>query len=104
MPEIRDQHLRSIMDSLVAQQDQVHKLMCDMAEVCGFYRKRVVDVVPGDEIAWGENYWHLVVGVEQSATPEGDGVILVQYEDDEQGLFDPAEIVDVRAMAPLEPF
>lgn len=104
MPEIRDQHLRSIMDSLVATQDQVHKLMCDMAEVCGFYRKRVVDVTPGDEIAPSEGYWGLVVDVEQTATHEGDGVVLIHIEDGREFLFGFDEIVDVRAVAPQEAF
>lgn len=104
MPEIRDQHLRSIMDSIVAMQDHAHKLMVDMAEVAGFARRRIVDVNVGDEIAWGTNYWRLVVDTEQSATPEGDGIVLVHFEDGGESLFDPADIVDVQAMAPLEPF
>lgn len=93
----------ALMDILVANQERNHQMMCELAELCGFYRKRVVDVTVGDEIGFGANAWALVVGVEESATPEGHGVILIATENHEH-LFGPDEIVDVKAQPALEPF
>ena len=76
--------------------------------VAGFYRKRAHDIATGDEIGYGANEWKLVVDVEETATPEGAGIIRVLFidADDTAGdhLFDPLDIVDVKAAPTLEPF
>ena len=97
MSTIPDTHLRSLMDDVVALQDHAHKLMTDLSAEAGFARKRICDVTIGDEIGWGLNPWALVINAEQSATPEGHGVILLTFEDEHSWPFDPADIVDVKA-------
>lgn len=108
MPETTSVALAQIMDDALLLAEKAHQLMSDVAAVAGFFRKRVHDLVAGDEIGFGANEWRLVVDVEESATPEGDGIIRVLFigADDATSdhLFDPLDIVDVKAAPSLEPF
>lgn len=101
MPETSSTHLTQIMDDALRVTEHAQRLMSDVAAVAGFYRKRAHDIGEGDEIGYGANEWRLVIDVEQCATPEGDGIIRVVFidADDTTGdhLFDPLDIVDVKA-------
>lgn len=108
MPETSSVHLAQIMDHALRTAEHAQNLMADIAAIAGFYRKRAHDIAVGDEIGYGANEWKLVVDVEQTATPEGDGVVRVLFvdADDTAGdhLFDPLDIVDVKAAPTTEPF
>lgn len=108
MPETSSVHLAQIMDDALLVAEHAQRLMSDVAAVAGFYRKRAHDITTGDEIGYGANEWKLVVDVEETATPEGAGIIRVLFvdADDTAGdhLFDPLDIVDVKAAPSLEPF
>lgn len=108
MLQIHDQRLRSIMDEVLKMSEHTHQLMVDLSIEAGFYRKRAHDLVAGDEVGYGANEWRLVVDVEESATPEGNGVIRVLFVDTDDTasvhLFDPLDIVDIKAAPTLEPF
>lgn len=106
--QIHDVRLREIMDEVLKMSEHAHQLMVNLSTEAGFYRKRVDDLTTGDEIGWGANEWRLVVDVEACATPEGDGIVRVVVidTDDTTGdhVFDPRDIVDVKAAPTSEPF
>lgn len=105
--EINEGPLRQIMDEVVAMADNAHRLMAELAEVAGFYRRRVRDLTVGDEIGFGANEWKLVTDIESSCTPEGFEVWIVLLDDDPEPLpwsFGADDIVDVKATVNAEPF
>lgn len=108
MPETSSVHLAQIMDDALLVAEHAQRLMADVAAVAGFYRKRVCDITTGDEVGFGANEWRLVVDVEESATAEGDGIVRVVFIDADDTttdhLFDPLDIVDVKADPTPEPF
>lgn len=103
MPETSSVALAQIMDDALRTAEGAQNLMADIAAIAGFSRKRILTVDVGDEIGFGANEWKLVVDAEQTATPEGDGVVRVVFDDDTDHLFGPLDIVDVKAQTP-EPF
>lgn len=104
MPDIPSNHLAQLMDTCVDLQDRTHQLMTELALMAGFYRKRVRDLTVGDEVGFGANEWKLLAEVEQTATPEGVGVVRLVFVDDTDHLCDGLDIVDVKAEPILEPF
>lgn len=108
MPETTSVALAQIMDDALFLAEKAHQLMTDVAAVAGFFRKRAHAIEIGDEVGYGANEWRLVINVEESATPEGSGIIRVVFIDaDDQTtdhLFDPLDIVDVKAAPETEPF
>lgn len=103
MPDISSIDLAQLMDNALVAGERAHQLMANLASVAGFYRKRAGDLTVGDEVGYGANEWKLVALVEESATAEGDGVVRVEFVDDTDHLFDPLDIVDVKAAPILEP-
>lgn len=108
MEAMYDERLRSIMDKVLKMSEHAHHLMVELASEAGFSRKRAHELTAGDEIGYGANEWRLVIDVEESATPEGDGIIRVLFIDADDAttdhLFDPLDIVDVKAVPTPEPF
>lgn len=105
--EITELRMRELMDQVVRWQDQSQTLMEGLAEVAGFYRRRVRDLTVGDEIGFGANEWKLVTDIESNCTPEGFEVWIVQLDDDPEPLpwsFGADDIVDVKAALDREPF
>jgi hypothetical protein len=101
--EIYSHRLAELMDQVLSLGETAHNLMVSLSAEAGFYRKRVCDLTVGDEIGVGANAWQLVTLVESTATAEGFGVYRVVGETDEF-LFDPADIVDVKAAPTPELF